>query len=146
MDEMIDTMEDNLLSVCTAVSKCKGWSWRKGMKILSGWVLNEEGKREDVMHLSCDDVILTRPFCDRKMQSVRDPAPDLSDDVTVELALEVLREMWSHPGIRLFESSGGWSLLTRSGQEWARTRHEAILMGFESIPWNDKDGGRWKTK
>ena len=138
------TMDESFSNACGAVSKCKGWSWRKGMKILSGWVLNSEGKREDVENVMCDDVILPRPFCDQKMQSVRDPSPDLSDSATIELSLTILRELWLHEGVRLIEMSGGWALLTRSGQEWARTKHEAILMGFESIPWNEKDGGRWK--
>ena len=124
---------------CKALSRVRGWEWMKGMKILSGWSLDSEGKRVDVMNLSVDDVILRRPFNDKVMQSVRDPVPDILDSRTIEFAVQRLKELWRHDGTRIVETGGGYAVITRSGQLWSPTAAEAILTAFESIPWNEID-------
>ncbi len=128
---------------CAALPKAKGWEWKKGMKILSGWAYNSEMKKIDVVGVNVDDVILGRPFSDKVMQSVRDPVPDMADARTVELSMLRLKELWKHDGTRIIESGGGWAVITRNGQLWAPTQAEAVLSAFESISWNDRDGGRW---
>ena len=126
-----------------ALAKVKGWEWSKGMRVSEGWGLGDECQRIDCTGARIDDIIGRRPFSDQFMQSVRDPVPDMTHQPTIDLAVERLRELWSHPGVRLVESGNGWALITRNGQLWAPTPEEAILSGFETIPWNDRDGGRW---
>lgn len=136
---------EQFISACRSVSKAKGWRWMKGMRVLEGWGFGETAlDKIDCAGAMIDDVILDRPFSDKYMQSVRSPAPDFSHEDTINLAIEILREHWVYQDVKLIESGDGWALIVRGGQYWAPTPSEAILSGFESIPWNDKDGGRWR--
>lgn len=142
MSEVVVEQDEFFLKACSSITKVKGWSWQKGMRILSGWILTQEGKIAKE-NLNVDDVLLGRPFSDKTMQTVKDPIPDLRDEKTIEICLDVLRDLWKHPGVRIVESGDGWSLFTRLGQHWSKHKWEAILMGYETIPWGDRDGGRW---
>jgi hypothetical protein len=142
MSDVIVEQDEFFLKACSSITKVKGWSWQKGMRILSGWILTQEGKIAKE-NLNVDDVLLGRPFSDKTMQTVKDPIPDLRDEKTIEICLDVLRDLWKHPGVRIVESGDGWSLFTRLGQHWSKHKWEAILMGYETIPWGDRDGGRW---
>lgn len=138
---------EQFIAACRSTSKSKGWRWSKGMRILEGWGFGETGRDKiDCSGALVDDVIIGRPFSDKYMQSVKSPVPDFSDERTIELAVEILREHWVYPDLKLIESGDGWALIVRGGQHWAPTTSEVILTGFELINWNDKDGGRWKTK
>ena len=138
---------EQFLAACRAIAKAKGWRWEKGMRILEGWGFGETAlDKVNCSGAIVDDVIIGRPFSDKYMQSVRSPVPDISDERTIDLTVEILREHWVYPDLKLAESGDGWALIVRGGQYWAKTPSEAILSGFESIPWNDKDGGRWKGK
>ena len=138
---------NQFIIACRSVSKTKGWRWSKGMSVLEGWGIGETFRDKiDCSGAFVDDVIINRPFSDKYMQSVRAAVPDFSDETTINLAIEILREHWVYPDIRLVESGDGWALIVRGGQYWALSPSEAILTGFESIPWNEKDGGRWKIK
>jgi hypothetical protein len=136
-------IEEDFKKVCLALTKVKGWAWRKGMLVLSGWILEKDGSRTMCENVRTDDVFLGRPFSDMKMQTLKDAIPDLREEKTIEICLEILRELWKHQGVRIVESGDGFALLTRNGQSWAKNKYEVILMGFETIQWNDRDGGRW---
>jgi hypothetical protein len=134
--------DEHFIKACSAIIKSKGWSWQKGMKVLSGWILTQDGK-VSVENLNVDDVLLGRPFSDKTMQTIKDALPDLNDEKTIEICLGCLRDLWKHQGVRIVESGEGWSLFTRQGQHWSKYKWEAILIGYETIPWNDRDSGRW---
>jgi hypothetical protein len=141
---VIEEHDEHFLKACTAITKLKGWSWQKGMRILSGWVLLPPGGvKTHCGDLNVDEVLLGRPFSDKTMQTVKDAIPNLRDEKTIEVCLEALRDLWKHPGVRIVESGDGWSLFTRLGQHWSKHKWEVILMGYETISWNDRDGGRW---
>ena len=142
MSTATEAHDEYFLKACASIVKLKGWTWQKGMKILNGWILTQDG-RVTVENLKVDDVLLGRPFSDKTMQTVKDALPDLNDEKTIEVCLECLRELWKHQGVRIVESGDGWSLFTRQGQHWSKHKWEAILMGYETIVWNDRDGGRW---
>lgn len=143
MSDSQELLDEHFLKACLSITKLKGWSWKKGMRILRGWTLAPDGSKNLCENLNTDDVLLARPFSDKMMQTVRDAIPDLQDEKTIEVCLESLRDLWKHQGVRIVESGDGWSLFTRLGQHWSKYKWEAILMGYETIPWNDRDGGRW---
>ena len=136
---------EQFIIACKSLAKVKGWRWSKGMRMLEGWGFGETAlDKIDCSGAVVDDVIIGRPFSDKYMQSVRAPVPDMSNEETINLAIDILKEHWVYPDLKLIESGDGWALIVRGGQYWAPSPSEAILTGFESIPWNDKDGGRWR--
>jgi hypothetical protein len=135
----------NSLDASKALPKVKGWEWKKGMKIIDGWALGNEGERLKCENVRVDDVILRRPFSDKFMQSVRDPIPDMTDDETIRLCIETLRELWMQTDMNILPSGNGFAIVTRSGQIWSPTHAETMLTAFENIPWGDRDNKRWRT-
>lgn len=147
MEEVNPTNDQSKRSTdaCKAIVKQRGWRWEKEMRILTGERLDlNDGKIKSCDPCKVDDVILRQPFSDKYMQCIRQPVPDLEDDRTVERCLVILRELWQHEGVRLIVSGDGYAIITRTGQFWAPTRGESLLMGFENISWGDRDNGKWR--
>jgi hypothetical protein len=125
------------------IVKLRGWQWKTGMKIHSGWGFGETAlDKIDCSGAIVNDVLIDRPFSDKFMQCVREPVPDLSDEKTLGLIISRLRELWRYD-VEVSPSGDGWAFISKGSQEWARTKPEALIVGFENLKWEEEKKGRY---